>query len=96
MRSATGGGGWASDTSGTNTTRGLGYMQLDRVTRPYITNKNSISNCFNAANNYGPVSANQATYLGTVYASVNGEISFNFPAIGAPPTAGLFGVFNCL
>lgn len=95
MSSATGtGGGWASDTGGSNTTRGTGYTQLDRVTRPYITNKNAISNCFNAANNYGPVSANQATYLGTVYASGNGAISYTFPAVGAPPTAGLFGVFN--
>ena len=95
MSSATGaGGGLASDTGGSNTVRGTGYTQLDRVTRPYITNKNAIANCFNGATNYGSVSANQATYLGTVYASANGQISYNFPALGAPPTAGLFGVFN--
>jgi hypothetical protein len=95
MSSATGGGGgWAFDTSGSNIARGLGYTQLDRVTRAYITNKNSIANCFNNSSNYGPVSANQATYLGTVYASGSGQISYNFPALGAPPIAGLFGVFN--
>ena len=63
-----GGGGWASDTGGSNTARGTGYSQLDRATRPYVTNKNSITNCFNAATNYGPVNANQGAYLGTVYA----------------------------
>jgi hypothetical protein len=88
-----GGGGWSSD-SGTNTTRGTGYTVLDRATRPYITNKNSITNCFNAANNYGPVSANQGTYLGTVYASGNGVISYTFAAASSGGTAGLLGIWN--
>jgi hypothetical protein len=95
--SSGGGGGWASDTGGSITSRGTGYTQLDRTTRPYITNKNSITNCFNAATNYGPVSANQGTYLGTVYASANGQISYTFGAVGTSggaATAGLFGVWN--
>lgn len=95
MSSATGGGGgWASDTGGSNTARGTGFSQLDAVTRPYITNKNALANCFNGSTNYGSVSANQGTYLGTVYANGNGQISYVFPAFGSPPTAGLFGVFN--
>lgn len=95
MSSASGGGGgWASDTGGSNTARGTGYSQLDRTTRPYITNKNSISNCFNGATNYGAVSANQGTYLGTVYASANGQISYTFGASAAGGTPALFGVWN--
>lgn len=89
-----GGGGWSSDTAGSNTARGTGYSQLDRTTRPYTTNKNAISNCFNGATNYGPVIANQATYLGTVYASANGQISYTFGAAGSGGVAGLMGVWN--
>lgn len=89
-----GGGGWASDTGGSNVVRGTGFSQLDAVTRPYITNKNAITDCFNGSSNYGSVSANQGTYLGSIYANGNGQVSYVFPAIGSPPTAGLFGVYN--
>jgi len=89
-----GGGGWASDTGGSATARGTGYSQLDRSTRGYTTNKNSIANCFNAATNYGPVSVNQGTYLGTVYASANGQISWNVGGAASGGTAGLLGVWN--
>jgi hypothetical protein len=92
--SAGGGGGWASDTAGSATARGTGYSQLDRVTRGYTTNKNSIANCFNAATNYGPVSANQGTYLGTVTASANGQISWIVGASASGGTAGVLGVWN--
>jgi len=95
MSSASGGGGgWASDTGGSNTARGTGYSQLDRITRGYITNKNSITNCFNGATNYGPVSANQGTYLGTVYASGNGQVSWTLGAAASGGTAALLGVWN--
>ena len=90
-----GGGGWSSDTGGSNTARGTGYSQLDLVTRSYVTNKNSIVNCFNGSSNYGSVAANQGTYLGTIYASANGQTSFTFAAIGASGgNAGLLGVYN--
>lgn len=91
---AGGAGGWASDTGGTNTHRGTGYTQLDRVTRPYITNTNSITHCFNSSVDYGPIPSNQATYLGTVYASANGQISYIFGAAASGGTAGLLGVWN--
>jgi len=95
MSAATGGGGgWSSDTGGTNTARGSGYTQLDRSTRPYTTNKNSITNCFNGATNYGPVNANQGTYLGTVYASANGQVSFTYGSAASGGGAGLIGVWN--
>jgi hypothetical protein len=89
-----GGGGWSADVAGSNTARGTGYSQLDTATRPYITNKNAITNCFNGATNYGSVSANQGTYLGTVYASANGQVSYTFGASGAGGVAGLLGVWN--
>ena len=72
----------------------LDTRDLMSTTRPYTTNKNAITNCFNAATNYGSVSANQGTYLGTVYASANGQISYTFGASASGGTAGLLGVWN--
>ena len=89
-----GGGGWSSDTAGSNTARGTGYSQLDRTTRPYATNKNALANCFNGATNYGSVSANQATYLGTIYATANGQTSYIFGTIAANWGTATFGVWN--
>ncbi len=91
---AGGGGGWASDTAGSATARGTGYSQLDRSTRPYTTNKNAIANCFNGATNYGSVAVNQATYLGTVLASANGQISWTLGASASGGTAAVLGVWN--
>jgi hypothetical protein len=89
-----GGGGFSADTGGSNTARGTGYTALDNTTRPYLTNKNSITNCFNNSTNYGPVSANQGTYLSTVFADVNGGVSFALGAPAAGGTAALLGVWN--
>lgn len=90
-----GGGGWASDTAGSNTARGTGYSQLDLTTRPYITNKNTITNCFNGSINYGPVSANQATYLGTMTATANGQTAMMFkPAAAAGGSNNFLGLYN--
>jgi hypothetical protein len=98
MSSASGGGGgWAQDTGGSNTARGTGFSQLDRTTRGYITNKNSIANCFNGSTNYGSISANQATYLGTFYATSNGQTSFGLAQSapgGSAPCACLFNAYN--
>ena len=92
--SSGGGGGWSADSGGSNTARGTGYTQLDRVTRPYTTNKNAISNCFNGSTNYGSVSANQGTYLGTVYASANGQISWILGGAASGGISALLGVWN--
>ena len=90
-----GGGGWASDTAGSNTARGTGYSQLDTTSRPYVTNKNSIAHCFNAANDYGSVNANQATYLGTIYATANGQTGMAFkPAAASGGNNSFLGVYN--
>ena len=89
-----GGGGWAQDTAGSNTARGTGFSQLDYTTRGYITNKNSIANCFNGATNYGSISANQGTYLGTIYATANGQTTYQFGSANTSGQNALFGVYN--
>jgi hypothetical protein len=88
------GGGWASDTGGSNTARGTGYSQLDTTTRQYPTNKNSIANCYNAATQEGTISANQATYLGTICtdAAAAGKVSWTFGTVAG--VAGRFCLWN--
>ena len=95
MSSASGGGGgWGSDTGGTLQARGTGYSAVDRTTRAYVTNKNALANCFNGATNYGSVPANQATYLGTVFSSANGQISYLLGGAASGGSAALLGVWN--
>ncbi len=91
-----GGGGWSSDTGGSNTARGTGYSQLDTTTRPYITNKNTITHCYNAATDYGSLSANRATYLATICtdAAANGVVSFTYGSSAAGGGGARFCVWN--
>ncbi len=76
------GGGWASDSGGSNTARGTGYSQLDNTHRPYVTNANSISYCYNGSTNYAstPIAAYKLTYLGSICtdASSAGKVSWTF------------------
>ncbi len=72
------GGGWAADTAGTNLARGTGYTQVDTATRPFLTNTNSITNCYNGSTQRGPISANRATLLGTWYATAAGTTKMEF------------------
>jgi hypothetical protein len=90
------GGGWASDTGGSNTARGTGYSQLDTTSRPYATNKNAITHCYNGATDYGAVAANALTYLGTIKtdASSAGKVNWIFGGTASGGTAGEFGVCN--
>ena len=89
------GGGWASD-SGSNTSRGTGYSALDTTTRPYITNANAITHCYNGATDEGSISANRATYLGTIGTDSGsaGQVSWTYGASGNAPTAGVFNIWN--
>ena len=66
------GGGWASDTGGSNTARGTGYSQVHN-TLGYWTNVNSITHCYNGTTDYGSVSTDQATYLGTITTTAAGQ-----------------------
>ena len=89
------GGGWASDTGGSNTARGSGYSQLDKTTRPYITNANTLPSCYNGTTNYGSVAANQATYLGTIYATGNGQTGMAFkPSAASGGTNNFLALYN--
>lgn len=76
------GGGWASDTGGSNTARGTGYSQVHN-TRGYWTNVNSITHCYNGTTDYGSVSADQATYVGTLYTTAAGQTGMAFQPAAA-------------
>lgn len=88
------GGGWASDTSGSNTARGTGYSALDNHSRSYLTNKNAIADCYNGSTNEGSIAANEATYLGSCYATANGQTGISFGGSASGGTAGLIGCWN--
>lgn len=90
------GGGWASDTGGSNTARGSGYSQIDTTTRPYPTNKNAVTHCYNGATDYGSVAANKLTYLATILtdASSAGLVSYTFGSASSGGGGGRFGVWN--
>src|SRR5262249_15057912 len=88
------GGGWASD-GGSNTARGTTYSALDKTSRPYITNAQTISNCYNGTTNYGSISANRATLLGTIYTTAAGQTGVALRASGAANGSNaVVGVFN--
>jgi hypothetical protein len=83
--------GWASDTGGSNTSRGTGYSALDYTTRPFVTNKNAIT-CDNGLS----VTANRATHLGTICtdAGVNNSVSFTFGSAASGGVAARFCIWN--
>jgi hypothetical protein len=90
------GGGWASDTAGSNTARGTGYSQLDTTTRGYVTNKNSITHCYNGGTDEGPIAANQGTYLGSIITdtSTAGAISWTYGLAGTAARMGIWNNYN--
>jgi len=62
------------------------------------TNKNALTHCYNNSTDEGSISANEATYLGTIYATANGQTGMAFkPAAaagGSNPTLGLYNAYN--
>ena len=84
------GGGWASDTGGSNTARGSVYSALDKTTRPYITNAATITHCYNGATDEGSLTATLATYLGTVYTTGAGATGVAMIPTGASGGAAPF------
>lgn len=88
------GGGWASDTGGSNTARGTGYSQVHN-TRGYWTNVNAITHCYNGATDYGSISADQATYLGTITTTAAGQTGVALkPSAASGGTNNFVGLFN--
>lgn len=87
------GAGWSGDTGGSTTARGTGYSQLNRAARGYLTNANALTHCYNGSIDYGSVSANRASYLGTIFATTGspGTVHFIF---GGAASGGSFAALN--
>jgi hypothetical protein len=86
--------GWSGDSGGSDTAgRGTGYTQLSQG-RPYLTNANTINFCYNGAINLGPISANQATYLGSEYTTAAGATSMQLTASASGGGANVLGLYN--
>lgn len=89
------GGGWASDSGGSNTSRGTGYTQLNNSSHSYLTNNNSLTHCYNGSTDYGSIAAGQATYLGTIATdSSAGKVSWTLGAAASGGTAAALNVWN--
>jgi hypothetical protein len=62
------------------------------------TNKNALTNCWGGAagaTNLGSIPANQATYLGTLYATANGQTGMQFtPAAASGGSNAILGLYN--
>lgn len=85
--------------TGTNatTTRGTGAGTTElQMLNGIWTNKNAIT-LTNGAGAGTSVSANRATYLGSIYTTANGQTAMSFrpaAAVGGPATAPVLGVWN--
>src|SRR5215831_4352906 len=88
------GGGWATDTGGSNTGRGSGYSAIDNATRPYLTNANALTHCYEGATDRGTVAVNRATYLGSFWTTAAGQTAYTMGASGSPPTPACFCIWN--
>lgn len=85
--------GWAGDSGGSLTSRGTGYSALSQV-RNYLTNAQTISFCYNGSINLGPISATQATYLGTELTTAAGATSMQLTASASGGGANVLGLYN--
>jgi hypothetical protein len=79
---------------------GAGTTELQRLSGIW-TNKNSLTHAYGGAagtTDYGTVSANQATYLGSLYATANGQTGVALKPAGANGGSnnivGLFNAYN--
>lgn len=59
------------------------------------TNSGSMTNCFNNSVNVGPLASHAGTYLGTFYATANGQTGMSFaPSAASGGTNNILGLFN--
>jgi hypothetical protein len=87
--------GWSGDSSGSLTARGSTYTKLNTFTRGYITNDQTITNCYQGATQRGPIAANQATFLGTFWSGPAGNASYTpSPALGTASCLCLWNAYN--
>lgn len=60
-----------------------------------LTNSSILNHAYHGATDYGPISANQATLLGSIYCTSNGQTSAQFtPASVASGPAGIVAISN--
>jgi len=86
---------WSSTTArGT----GAGTTQLDQTNGGLWTNENSLTHCYGGAagtTDYGSVAAHAATYLGSLYATANGQTGMQFaPAAAAGGSNNVLALYN--
>jgi hypothetical protein len=91
------GGGWSADAGGSITGRGTGYSQVHNA-RGYWTNANSLTHCYNGAVDEGPIAADQASYLGSLYTTAAGQTGVNAHPVaavgGGSPYWFLYNAYN--
>lgn len=85
-------------TSTTGRGTGAGTTELTQTNGGLWTNANSMTNCYGGAagtTNYGAVSANAGTYLGSFYATANGQTEMQFaPTPAAGGTNNFLALYN--
>jgi len=86
---------WSSATSrGT----GAGTTQIHNTVTGYWTNQNALTTCYAGTTNYGSIPVDRATYLGTLYATANGQTSMQLKPTaingGTNNFAGLYNAYN--
>lgn len=86
---------WSSTTSrGT----GAGTTELQRDSYGFWANKNSLTHCWGGASgttDFGTVSANSGTYLGSFYATANGQTGMQFsPTPASGGTNNVVALYN--
>lgn len=73
---------------------GTGTSQINQFAGVW-TNAVTLSHCYNNLADYGPISANSALYLGSIYMTGDGETSVNItPASASGGSNSIIGIWN--
>lgn len=85
-------------TSTTSRGSGAGTAEVNQTNGGLWTNANSLTNCYGGgagSTDYGPISTNAGTLLGTLYATANGQTAVQItPAAAAGGSANVVGLYN--
>lgn len=85
---------WTTGSVGTNTVT-HGSLVLEQAVGGIWTNQGSVTNCWDGTTDHGPISANAGTYLGSFYATVNGQTAMQFaPAPANGGTNNFLALYN--
>lgn len=84
--------------SGTSRGTGAGTTQIDRTNAGIYTNTNSLTHCYGGSSgttDYGTIAAHAGTYLGSFYATANGQTGQMFgPDVGSGGASSIVGLCN--